>query len=157
MNNSLDRLLSGMVATLREEVIPHVDSEYARGQAYGLIYMLNSIQLRASWSPEFLGVQVAAQYALADAIKPLVAGLDAPPVPYRAMNSEVQALEVLRNENDGRVCALIEWHGRVSESMDPQRAAAIETHLREYMNHQLKWELETSAKPMFAEMSSGSE
>lgn len=42
MNNSLERLIDGMVATLREEVIPQVGTEFARGQAFGVIYMLNS-------------------------------------------------------------------------------------------------------------------
>ena len=63
MNNSLPRLIDGMIATLREEVIPHVEGEFARGQAFGLIYMLNSIRLRADWSPAFVGEQLAAQGA----------------------------------------------------------------------------------------------
>ena len=46
MNNSLPRLIDGMVATLRKEVIPRVDGDYARGQAFGVIYMLNSLKLR---------------------------------------------------------------------------------------------------------------
>ena len=54
MNNSLPRLIDGMVATLRKEVIPRVDGEYARGQAFGVIYMLNSLKLRCSWSNAFL-------------------------------------------------------------------------------------------------------
>ena len=44
MNNSLPRLIEGMVATLRSEIIPHLDGEFARGQAFGVIYMLNNIR-----------------------------------------------------------------------------------------------------------------
>ena len=47
MNNSLPRLIDGMVAMLRKEVIPHIEGDFARGQAYGVIYMLSSIKLRA--------------------------------------------------------------------------------------------------------------
>ena len=54
MNNSLPRLIDGMVATLRKEVIPRIEGEYARGQAFGVIYMLNSLKLRCSWSNAFL-------------------------------------------------------------------------------------------------------
>lgn len=60
MNNSLPRLIDGMVATLRREVIPHIDGDFARGQAFGVIYMLNSLKLRASWSNEFLIEQLRA-------------------------------------------------------------------------------------------------
>ena len=70
MNNSLSRLIDGMVATLRNEVIPHVEGDYARGQAFGVIYMLNSLKLRASWSNAFLVEQLraleTASRALAD-------------------------------------------------------------------------------------------
>ena len=58
MNNSLARLIDGMVATLRKEVIPRVEGDYARGQAFGVIYMLNSLKLRCSWSNAFLVEQL---------------------------------------------------------------------------------------------------
>lgn len=156
MNNSLKRMIEGMAATLRNEVIPHVGTEFARGQAFGVIYMLNSVVLRANWSPEFVGEQIAAQAALAEALAPLLIGLGAPDVPQAAAPGVgVKALEALRDDNEGRVCALIEWQGKAR--LDAAKAAAIETQFRTYMDRQLKWELQTSAKPMFAEMSSGAE
>jgi hypothetical protein len=60
VNNSLPRLIDGMVQTLQKEIIPHIEGDYARGQAYGVIYMLNSIKLRASWSCGFLLEQLRA-------------------------------------------------------------------------------------------------
>lgn len=66
-----------------------------------------------------------------------------------------EALEALRDDNEDRICALIRWQG--AEGLDADTAAVVETQLRLYMDRQLKWELQTSAKPMFAEMSSGSE
>ena len=158
MNNSFSRLIDGMVATLRTEVIPQVGSEFARGQAYGLIYMLQSIRLRADWSREFVCEQLAAQYELSAALKPLLSGLEAPEVPRTAPdNLIVRELEAVRDENDARVCALIDWLETHAKELGTDRANSIETQLRHYMNRQLKWELQTSAKPMFAEMSSGSE
>ena len=73
MNNSLHRLIDGMVATLRSEVIPNIGTEFARGQAFGVIYMLNSIRLRAEWSSAFHGELIAAPARLcapALALKP---------------------------------------------------------------------------------------
>jgi hypothetical protein len=156
MNNSLDRMIDGLVATLREEVIPYVDTEFARGQAFGVIYMLKSIQLRASWSPAFLGEQVSAQRALRDALSPLLEGQGAPPLPAAAADGlDVDAIEALRDENERRVCALIDWHA--TSILDEGTWQAIESQLRNYMDRQLKHELKTSAKPMFAEMSAGQE
>lgn len=155
MNNSLKRMVEGMVATLRNEVIPQVGTEFARGQTFGVIYMLNSIALRANWSPEFVGEQIAAQLALREGLAPLLAGTDAPAsLQAAAPGLGVKALEALRDDNEARVCALIEWHG--TANLDVREAAAIEAQFRTYMDRQLKWELQTSARPMFAEMSSGS-
>ena len=39
---------------------PYVLGEFARGQAIGIIYMLNSIQRRASWSNRFFQEQLIA-------------------------------------------------------------------------------------------------
>lgn len=156
MNNSLKRMIDGMAATLRQDVIPHLGSEFARGQAFGVIYMLNSIGLRANWSPEFVDAQIAAQLALAEALTPLLAGLDAPALPHAAaVGLDMPALEAHRDDNEARVCALIEWHGR--SALAAGQSLAIESAFRTYMDRQLKHELQTSARPMFAEMSSGSE
>jgi len=158
MNNSLHRLIEGMVATMRGDVIPHLDTEFARGQAFGVIYMLKSIQLRASWSVNFVQQQLQFQYELADSLLPYLANLDAPPLPARAAaQGSADALEKARDDNDARICELINWHGNPSTGLSREAEGAIEELLRRYMDQQLKWELKTSAKPMFAEISSGSE
>ncbi|MCK9284053.1 MAG: hypothetical protein M0P39_07195 [Rhodocyclaceae bacterium] len=157
MNNSLPRLIDGMIATLRNEVIPHVDGEFARGQAYGLIYMLNSLRLRADWSPAFVGEQLAAQRELAMMLQDLGVEASLLPEAGSADGIDMRALEACRDDNDRRVCALLDWIDDQRSTLAPQRAAAIDEALRRYMQRQLKWELSTSAKPMFAEISSGSE
>lgn len=157
MNNSLPRLIDGMIATLRDEVIPHVDGEFARGQAFGVIYMLNSIRLRADWSPAFVGNQLAAQRELADALRGL--GVDAAllPLPAAAALPEMRALEACRDEGDRRVCALLDWLDARRTTLGAERSAAIDAALSRYMHRQIKFELGTSAKPMFAEMSGGTD
>src|SRR6185436_14536898 len=50
MNNSFPRLIDGMCATLRSEVLPRLDDEFARGQVFGVINLLNTLKVRASWS-----------------------------------------------------------------------------------------------------------
>lgn len=158
MNNSLHRLIDGMVATLRSEVIPNIGTEFARGQAFGVIYMLNSIRLRAEWSSAFHGELIAAQLELGEALKPLVAGLGAPELPAAALPGTPAAqLEAQRDSNDGRICALIDWMSQNTATLGKDRNAAIEAALHRYLDRQSKFELSTSAKPMFAEMSAGAE
>src|SRR5262249_59630389 len=50
MNNSLERLIAGIIATLRADVIPNVTDAYARGQAIGVIDLLNNIAPRLEWA-----------------------------------------------------------------------------------------------------------
>lgn len=50
MSNSLDRLIGGIIATLRTHVIPNVTDSYARGQAIGVIDLLNNIAPRLDWA-----------------------------------------------------------------------------------------------------------
>lgn len=156
MNNSLPRLIDGMIATLRNEILPHLEGEFPRGQAFGLIYMLNSIRLRADWSPAFVGEQLAAQQELAAALAALA--VEPARLPLSAIvTADMRALEALRDANDRRVCELMDWLDANQAVLGPERAGAIDAALRHYMHRQLKWELATSAKPMFAEISSGSE
>jgi hypothetical protein len=63
MNNSFVRLVQGMNHTLRSEVLPRLDDEYARGQVWGLINLLNTFEKRADWSAGFLLLQLQAQQA----------------------------------------------------------------------------------------------
>ena len=50
MNIALERLLEGIVTTLRNDVIPHVVDPYARGQAVGVIDLLNNIAPKLEWA-----------------------------------------------------------------------------------------------------------
>lgn len=159
MNNSLERLIDGMVATLREEVIPQVGTEFARGQAFGVIYMLNSLRIRAAWSSSFLGEQLAAQAALTSTLSPLAApGNETPALPKSAVaTADNAALEALRDQNEALICDWITWLDEHGEALDDPQREAITAALRTYMDRQLKHELKTSAKPMFAEISAGEE
>jgi hypothetical protein len=61
MNNSFERLIDGMTVTLRSEVLTRLDDEFARGQVFGIINLLNNMRLRADWSVNFLQQEVNAQ------------------------------------------------------------------------------------------------
>jgi len=160
MNNSLPRLIDGMVATLRKEVIPHIEGDFARGQAFGVIYMLNSLKLRASWSNEFLIEQLRALEDAARELDGLGAEIPAALVPSVRAPDQTPAsaeLEAMRNHGDERISALIDWLAAHQDSVSVKVAAHIEATIDRYLHRQLKWELSTSAKPMFVEISGGAE
>jgi hypothetical protein len=160
VNNSLARLIDGMVATLRQEVIPHVEGDYARGQAFGVVYMLNSLKLRASWSNAFLIEQLRALEEASDALAGFSAQLPNAPLPnIRAPRDvpDAAALQALRDEGDAQVCALIEWLVTHRSEIADATAGRVEAILDRYLHRQARHELATSAKPMFVEMSGGAQ
>ncbi len=157
MNNSLDRLLDGMASTLRTQIIPKLDDDFARGQAFGVIYMLNSIRLRADWSIDFLKDQLALQATALTALNAALRGRG-PALPDGALPQALvsaKALQDLRDANDRAICGLIVW--LADAGLPAPDRAAIETILDRYMTDQARHELKTSARPMFAEMSRGTE
>ncbi len=160
MNNSLPRLIDGMVATLRKEVIPRVEGDYARGQAFGVIYMLNSLKLRCSWSNAFLVEQLK---ALEDASRELQAvASDLPGAPLPDVHApgalpDASALEAMRDAGDASLCQLIDWLAANRARLPVGAAARAESVVDAYLARQAKYEISTSAKPMFVEMSSGAE
>jgi hypothetical protein len=154
MNNSIERLIDGMAATLRTEVIPHIEGDYARGQAFGVIYMLNSLKLRASWSNAFLLGQLRMLEEAAESLKALdLPGAPLPSVVAPKSLPDASELKTLRDRGDAEMCALVDWlAGREGEA-----AAKARGIVDDYINKQTKYELSTSAKPMFVEMSGGAE
>jgi hypothetical protein len=160
MNNSLPRLIDGMVATLRKEVIPRIEGEYARGQAFGVIYMLNTLKLRCSWSNAFLVEQLKALEGVSRDLEPFapsLAGAPLPDVHAPAALPEARTLEAMRDAGDARICDLIDWLATNRAHLPPEAAARAESIVDAYLARQAKYEISTSARPMFVEMSGGAE
>lgn len=160
MNNSLPRLIDGMIATLRREVLPHVEGEFARGQAIGIIYMLNSIQRRASWSNRYFQEQLLVFSKASTELQALAGDLPGAPLPKAIAAPELPSegvLETTRDANDAQLCQMIDWLADNRERLPAATVSRIDAILDEYLNRQLKWDIETSAKPMFTEISRGRE
>jgi hypothetical protein len=155
MNNSFARLIDGMCATLRSEVLTRLDDEFARGQVFGVINLLNTFKVRADWSSIFLLEQIAAQQQALDAVRPLV-GI---PLPGAPLPPATPAAELLarRDEGNRAIAAVIAWlDDPATELAAPQRAE-VEAHLRRAMRAEVDLELRHAPRPLFAEMSSGRE
>jgi hypothetical protein len=158
MNNSFPRLIDGMIEALRQNVLPATEGELARGQIFGVIYLLKNLRLRAGWSPDFLGEQLAALEELRVALE-RIDGLPAEaPRPVKlaerapGSSSSVAEMERARDAGDARVCELIDW-----QAAQTAKNEAVDRAVDAYLRRQLRHELTTSAKPMFAEISLGRE
>ena len=156
MNISLDRLLEGIIATLRTDVIPNVSDAYARGQAVGVIDLLNNIGPRIEWARAPVAAAIAEKRALLRAVAKLL-----PDMPARAATDEIEATSTaeLSAERDrldaeiGDVLALI--HAR-KPAGEPQAQQALGL-LKQHMHDELAREMKLTRKPLFAEIAGGGE
>lgn len=163
MNNSFPRLIDGMCATLRTEVLTRLDDEFARGQVFGIINLLNTFKVRADWSAGFLLQQIGAQRAALDGVTTLLHGhpaaatLPALPQGKALASTAIANLLVLRDEGNSAIGALLGWLDAEREALGPETAAQVEKLLRTAMRAEVDIELKNSPRPLFAEMSSGRE
>lgn len=160
MNNSFARLIDGMCATLRAEVLTRLDDEFARGQVFGVINVLNTFKARADWSAGFLLQQIAAQQAALNAVAALLENAPAAPVDATAavpQATPIADLLALRDEGNRHIAELLDWLHEQRERLAPETASEAERLLREAMRREIQIELKHSPRPLFAEMSSGAE
>lgn len=163
MNNSFPRLIDGMCATLRAEVLTRLDDEFARGQVFGVINLLNTFKVRADWSAGFLLRQIGAQRSALDDVAALLQGQPAaaslPALPHgpAPVSTPIADLLALRDEGNRAIGALLGWLDAERERLDPETAVQVEKLLRTAMRAEVDIELKNSPRPLFAEMSSGRE
>lgn len=160
MNNSFPRIIDGMTATLRQEVLTRLQDEFARGQVYGVINLLNNLRLRADWSVGFLRQEVQATQDALRAAHALFAsyGLSGFPSPLSVdMSLDTEGLLKLRESGNERVIEGLRTLWANQARLTTEQGEAIEQLLRSAMRREVEIELKHLAKPMFAEMSQGSE
>ena len=160
MNNSFPRLIDGMCASLRMEVLSRLDDEFARGQVFGVINLLNTFKSRADWSTDFLSQQVSVQCHALEQVRSLIANVPHAPkvatLPTPQVISPAELLS-LRDSANLEISKLLDWLASVKESLPEETALAIESELRHSMRREIEIELKNSPRPLFAEMSSGQE
>ncbi|CAN7743762.1 hypothetical protein LJR290_006619 [Variovorax sp. LjRoot290] len=162
MNNSFVRLIDGMCATLRGEVLTRLDDDFARGQVFGVINLLNTFKVRADWSTNFLWAQVDAQrhtFARIGALLQESGTVTAPTLPIDEVPQPITPTELasLRDGGNRAIVELLAWLAAERESLEPTLVADVEQLARACMRTELDLELKYSPRPMFAEMSSGVE
>ena len=161
MNNSFPRLIDGMCATLRSEVLTRLDDDFARGQVFGVINLLNTFKVRADWSSGFLLQQIQAQRT---ALSDVAALLDSVPAAHGApicrqlsepAATPIADLLVLRDEGNQAIADLLVWLDSARIQLKTQTVGQIESLLNTAMRAEVDIELKNSPRPLFAQMSSG--
>lgn len=153
MNIPLTRLIDGIIATMRADVIPNVTDPYARGQAVGVIDLLNNIAPRVEWAHAPQLRRIEAKRALLDRICDLVPELSPAcaelqqPAPAEEPGGLVRRL-------DAAICDAIAllWPRR-HEAHCAEAASLIKVHLHD----ELTAEMKITRKPLFAEIASGTD
>jgi hypothetical protein len=155
MNISLDRLIEGIIATLRTDVIPRVSDPYGRGQAVGVIDLLNNIAPRLDWAREPIETAVSEKLSLLGEVEALIPELKrGEPLPRLDPSASTPELIVMRDRLDAAICdALVRLEDMRRTDGKADQAIAI---LVDGMRRELKREMKLTRKPLFAEIASGS-
>jgi hypothetical protein len=154
MNNSLRRLYEGMAATLAERILPHIDDDFARGQAYGVIYLLRYLDLRTDWSDDYLQPQLLALQATARRLEPLLRDVHGAPgieVPMQMGGSLRQRCEAAR----AALCTAYDWAESHASQISADALKAIRVIWQGFIEADLKHELSLRLALPYSEMSTG--
>jgi hypothetical protein len=158
MTNSLDRLFDGIIDALRSRVIPKIEDESARAQAYGALDLLRNLKPRVEWSVGPLHDDVAARLALVERISALVEDASAPVAPSASLAAPqltAAELEPMRDRLDEYLAKVLRWTAAQRAVLPPRLAREIEAAIREQQRTRLKREVKLTAPPLFGEISRG--
>lgn len=150
MNIALERLIEGIIATLRSDVIPHVADPYARGQTIGVIDLLNNIGPRVEWAQAPLAANVRAKRQLLADVGALVPG--AVTLPEERAGTSAADLLAARATLDAEIGDTI---ARLWERRDEGPTAEAMGLIRAHMHDETRAEMKKTRKPLFAEIASG--
>ncbi len=160
MTNSLERIFDGVIEALQSKVIPKIQDESARSQAYGALDMLRNLKPRVEWALGPLQDDVAQQLVLVERIATLAdRAVPAPPaapsdtfLPSRPTAADV---EPMRDRLDQYLCEVLRWADENRGRLSPGRAEEIEAAIRDQQRVRLRRELKLTAPPLFGEISRG--
>lgn len=160
MNNSLNRLIDGIIIALEREIIPRVDDAYARGQAFAVMDLLRNMRPRLEWSREVTLAQVGLQEAALGRVDDLCREQAQQPPPWTppspaSITLGTSELEQRRDRLEGEICAVLKWLAAHRAALDAAAAKSIDETLTNYMREAIKREQALTANPLFAEISRG--
>ena len=160
MTNSLERIFESVIDALESRVIPKIQDESARSQAYGALDMLRNLKPRVEWALGPLQDDVAQQLALVARIAALTehAAPGAPAAPSETVlpaRPTAAELEPMRDRLDRYLCEVLRWADEHRARLPSGRAEEIEKAIRDQQRVRLKREVKLTAPPLFGEISRG--
>lgn len=141
LQNSLDRLLTGMAATLHQRVLPAMDDPAVAAQVRAMVELLGNLSTRVTWDPAQLAVMrerlgaVLEEAAFHDDVPD---GLGAPRGRHRADVLDAAALRAEVADDLELLGELQDWLATGGAATVPELAAAVE----EFVDWQLTGELD---------------
>jgi hypothetical protein len=162
MSASFDRLIDGMIDTLRTQVLPNSADDFARGQLFSVVFALNGLKLNADWKIGPLLEQVRIQDSAFSAVGQLARDMDHPEISATprmdAGIADPAHVEALRDEGDRKLGELLFWAtSERARAADPIAANEIARLLRRLMCDQLKVEIATTPRSMLHQIATGEE
>ena len=168
MTNSLSRIFDGLIEALHTRVIPKIQDDSARAQAYGALDMLRNLKPRVEWAVGPLHEDVVAGIALARRIAALDVWLDRrQQLRFQQQLGETQAFDRVplhHLDHRGREVRAyvtkpaVQLGGtgtQASAALPAGGAEEIDRAIRDQQRVRLKREVKLTAPPLFGEISRG--
>lgn len=152
MNIPLERLIEGLIATLRADVIPNVPDGYAKGQAVGIVDILNGLRGRVEWTREPALQSVRAKLALLDQVSTLIPGLTDAKAAEQPETFSSAALFAERDRLEALIGDALKTAFAAAPGEARDQALAL---IKEHMHEEAAREMKLTRKPLFAEIASG--
>ncbi len=150
MNIPLERLIDGLIATLRTDVVPAVPEGYVRGQAVGIIDILNGMRGRVEWTREPALESVVAKRALLEKVAEQFPGTGGAGAQDQPETLPAAALVAERDRLDGLIGDAL----KAAFDAGPAGEAAL-TLIRQHLHDEAARDMKLTRKPLFAEIASG--
>ena len=170
MNNSLDRLLDGICAALRRDVIPRLDDEYATGQALAVIDLVNNLKPRLDWAVPPLIERARSQQALVAELDHLLGTDDTQRPRFDATSDTLptdgRGLQALCDRLDAHIGATVRWLGAASaahsahsahSAQGGEAADAARHAISRHVHAELRRDMALTPRPLFAEIARGTD
>jgi hypothetical protein len=154
MRISLERLIEGIIATLRADVIPNIPDAYARGQAVGVIDLLNNIVPKIEWAHGPLIDTVAEKTALLSEVSGLLPEVSALVRSGEAQTLSTAELSAERDRLDAAICEVLALVGPQKSNGNSTRQQVLGL-LKRHIHDELVQQMKLTRKPLFAEIASG--
>jgi hypothetical protein len=151
VNIALERVFEAVVKVLRADVIPNVSDPYARGQAVGVIDLMNNIAGRVEWARAPLLESASEKRRLLRAVAESL-GESAPDRAARLEEMHSAELSAEKARLDAEICEAI-WRAH-SRSAEPAAREALGLLIR-HAHDEAAAEMKLTRKPLFGEIASG--